>query len=73
MDDNDGEENQKSLGHIYNNLGMAYSSQGDFDEAIVYFEKSINIYKKIFGEEDISIANRLNNVKNTIPSPFQNY
>lgn len=43
---------------------MAYSSQGNYDEAIRYFEKSIEIYKKIFGEEDLSVGNRLNNVNN---------
>lgn len=41
---------------------MAYFGNSDIKKAIYYFEQSVDLYKKVFGENDISVGNRMNNV-----------
>ena len=42
---------------------MAYFGNNEIKKAIAYFEESVSLYKKVFGENDISVGNRLNNVR----------
>jgi len=58
----DNPENQKNLGHILNNLGLAYYGNNRVEEAIDRFNKSIEVYKTLQGPNDISVGNRLNNL-----------
>jgi hypothetical protein len=41
---------------------MAYYGINKLTEAKEYFEKSVEIYKEIYGEDDVSVGNRMNNV-----------
>jgi len=44
------------------NIGLAYHSKGDYDRALEYYEKALNIGKKIYGEEHPNIATNYNNI-----------
>ena len=46
----------------YNNLGLAYHHKGEYDKAIKYFEKSLNIELKALGEEHPNTAETYNNL-----------
>jgi tetratricopeptide (TPR) repeat protein len=48
-------------GLLYQRLGLAKDNQGEFDEAIKYYEKSLNIYKKR-RPDDPDLAITYNNV-----------
>ncbi|CAF1278495.1 unnamed protein product [Rotaria sordida] len=43
-------------------LGSTYDSMGDYSQALSYYEKSLNTYKKILPPNDISLAWPYNNI-----------
>ncbi len=54
--------NDRSLGIMFNNLGLSYASSNKLDEAIVYFEKSISTLLRKEDESIDLIINSLNNL-----------
>ena len=46
----------------YNNIGSIYSSQGDYTQALKYYEKALKIWLDIFGENHHEVATNYNNV-----------
>ena len=56
-----GEENSDTASS-YNNIGLVYSSLGDYPKALEYFEKSLETSKKLFGEEHPDTARAYNNI-----------
>ena len=46
---------------ILNNIGNVHYNQGKIEEALEYYHKTLNIYKKI-GNESIDQANTLKNI-----------
>jgi tetratricopeptide (TPR) repeat protein len=54
------DENEK--GNIYNGLGLDKQSQGEYKEAIAFFEKSLEIYKKILSPNHLNLATSYNNI-----------
>ncbi|KRX01605.1 hypothetical protein PPERSA_01508 [Pseudocohnilembus persalinus] len=65
IDQTEGEENKKQKGHILNSLGMTYNAVGKYNESISCLEQSIEVYKSVYGDEDISIAQRYHNLGET--------
>jgi tetratricopeptide (TPR) repeat protein len=47
---------------LYNSLGTALYSKGDHTNALSYFEKALEIYKKIYGNYHTKVAMVLNNM-----------
>jgi hypothetical protein len=43
--------------HTYNNMANVLKSQGILDNAMVLYEKALEIYKRTLGEEHLSVAN----------------
>ena len=41
---------------------MIYYQKGEIKKAIVNFEKTIEVYEKLHGNEHISVGNRINNL-----------
>lgn len=52
----------KSLSFLYNNLGIIYNNLGQFDEAINYHKKSLELKKKLDDRDYVSENNSINNI-----------
>ena len=50
------------IADCYNNIGIVYSSQGDYANALEYHEKSLEICLSIFGECHPNVATCYNNI-----------
>ena len=48
--------NDKSIANTLNNIGMTYQNISKPYDAFQYFNQSIDIYKKIYGEEYIGVT-----------------
>ncbi|MEZ4684576.1 MAG: tetratricopeptide repeat protein [Bacteroidia bacterium] len=48
--------------YVYNNLGGHFVEKGDFETALPYFNHSLAIAQKLFGNEHPTTANIINNV-----------
>lgn len=46
----------------YNNIGMVYYNQGNYDLALEYYQKALDIYEKIQGVEQERTATSYNNI-----------
>jgi len=51
-----------------NNIGLTYKSKGDYEKALAYFLKSLEIRKKVLGELHPAYATSLNNIGSTYKS-----
>ncbi|CAF4778052.1 unnamed protein product, partial [Rotaria socialis] len=47
---------------IYNQLGLMKYSQGEYQQAVTFYEKSLQICKKILSPDDPELATRYNNI-----------
>ncbi|CAF0928632.1 unnamed protein product [Didymodactylos carnosus] len=54
------EENHISLTTIYDNIGTIYYEKSDFDLALIYYKKSMNIRQYVLKETHSDIGNSLN-------------
>src|SRR5688572_12525833 len=63
-------KDQKGMAASYNNLGVAYKSQGALDKSLEYYITSLNIYETLNNKE--GIATTKNNIANiySIKSDF---
>ncbi|CAF2151177.1 unnamed protein product, partial [Rotaria magnacalcarata] len=48
--------------HIYHMLGMLKDDQGKYQEAVKFYEKSLEIYRKTLPEDDASLADLYNDM-----------
>ncbi|KAL4506706.1 hypothetical protein ABPG72_000277 [Tetrahymena utriculariae] len=55
-------QGQKKKGDLYNLVGYAYYCIGDIQKAIESFTQSLQICMELNGEEDVQVANRMNNL-----------
>ncbi len=39
------------MGNTFNGLGITYDSKGEYDKAIEYHMKALNIYQKVLGND----------------------
>ena len=46
----------------YNNMGMIYISMGQFDQALVSLQKTLELRTKIYGDRSLEVANSWNNL-----------
>ena len=46
----------------YNNIGMVYNEQGDYDKALEYYQKALATKEKVLGTEHPSTATSYNNI-----------
>ena len=46
----------------YNNLGMIYISMGQFDQALLSLQKTLELRTKIYGDRSLEVANSWNNL-----------
>ena len=64
------QEENASIATSLNNIGLIYKNKGEFDEALIYFQKSLKIRCRIFSvnesqletEGNVDIAQSLNNI-----------
>ena len=47
---------------VYDNMAVSYLELDDYEQAIIYLNKSIKIYEKVFGEDNVRITNALHNL-----------
>ena len=50
------------VAHIYNNVGMGFSHQGDYTVALEWYKKALAISEKVLGVEHPSTATTYNNI-----------
>ena len=55
-------DDHPNLAECYNNIGMVYRVQGEYDEALVQYQKSLEIQNCVLGCEDVSVAASYNNI-----------
>ena len=58
------ETKESTKGPICHQLGLMKQQQGDYPEAIAYYEKSIKIEEKQIPRNDLSLASSYNNIAN---------
>lgn len=46
----------------YNNIGIVYANLGDYDKALEYYFKALEIYKVVLGEKHSDTASSYNNI-----------
>ena len=56
------EENSENEGNLLYSLGIVYYSQGEYEKALEYYEKSLKIRLSILGENHPSMARSYNNI-----------
>ena len=54
--------NESGKASIYGQIGLAKSSQGQYKEAITFYEKVVEIYKKDLPSNNVSLAVAYNNI-----------
>lgn len=52
----------KEAASSYNNIGWVYKYQGDYDKALEYYFKALEIWEKVFGTEHPNMASSYNNI-----------
>ncbi len=57
----DGQENEDTAA-VYNNIGSMYQDKGDYDDALVQYQKALGIQEKVLGTEHPSTAATYNNI-----------
>jgi len=55
-----GEDNEKELAGLYNDIGLLHNNKGDYDIALEYYQKALEIYEKVFGTEHPDTAKSYN-------------
>ncbi len=64
--------NDSNLANNYNAIATNYWKQGDYKRAYDSFNKALDIFKQVYGEDDMNIAMCLNNM-GTVISNEKNY
>ncbi|CAF4555557.1 unnamed protein product, partial [Didymodactylos carnosus] len=54
--------NDPAMGPLYNNIGLIYSDQGEYYQALKYYAHSLEILLKILGPSHPSVARVYNNI-----------
>ncbi|CAF1215534.1 unnamed protein product [Didymodactylos carnosus] len=59
---NDTLPNDPAMGKFYNDLGLIYSDQGEYTQALKYYEQALGIHLKTLGPNHPSVASTYNNI-----------
>ena len=54
--------NESEKAPIYHQIGWAKDNQGEYKEAITYYEKAVEIYKKDLPSNNLRLASSYNNI-----------
>ena len=55
-------ENHPNVAMNYNNIGGVYYNQGNYDQALEYYNKALKIYLAVFGENHPDVAMSYSNI-----------
>ena len=55
-------ESHPDVATSYNNIGYVYSSQGNYNDALKYYQKALEILLKFYGESHPHVATYYNNI-----------
>ncbi|WP_143144231.1 ATP-binding protein [Flaviramulus basaltis] len=61
----------KRKAFLYNNLGVVYNHLEEYDAAIIYHNKALDLKRKLDGNNEITIDNSLNNLGHTYKNAGQ--
>merc|ERR1711991_325923 len=61
-------DDELKFAQTYNNLGIVYKSLGEYEKAITYFDKDLQITKDKLGENHVDVAASYNNLGNVYKS-----
>jgi CHAT domain-containing protein len=64
-------ENNSVTATLYNGYGCLYDDQSDFDKALDYFYKSLDIRLKIYGDNHSDVADSYNNIGNIFDKKYE--
>ena len=56
------EKDSTDIATSYNNIGLVYNRQGDYDKALEFYFKALDIYEKVLGKEHPYTATSYNNI-----------
>jgi tetratricopeptide (TPR) repeat protein len=59
---NEGRNEEVLVAKVYNNIGVLYGKKGDYDTALDYHKKSLDIKEKVLGTEHPDTATAYNNI-----------
>ncbi|CAF4725191.1 unnamed protein product, partial [Rotaria socialis] len=54
--------NDTDRAHIYHQLGILKNDQGQYQAAVTFYEKSLEIKRKALPEDDVSLADTYGNI-----------
>ncbi|CAF2077783.1 unnamed protein product, partial [Rotaria magnacalcarata] len=57
-----GASTDSDIAHIYHELGRVRKGQGEYPEAVKFYEKSLEIKRKTLSEDDVSLADTYGNI-----------
>ncbi|CAF5164975.1 unnamed protein product, partial [Rotaria magnacalcarata] len=57
-----GTSTDSDIAYIYHKLGRVRQGQGEYPEAVKFYEKSLEIERKTLPEDDASLATSYNNI-----------
>ena len=63
---NKSERRDKAIAYSYQNIGTAYQKKGDFENAIKWHEKALNLRKEVYGPNHQILSDSLNMLGNDI-------
>ncbi len=69
LEENEGVKSGKSF--VYNNLGIVFKELEQYEESVNYFNKSIELKRKLKGDNRIIIYGTINNLANTYKNANQ--
>lgn len=61
-------EDCRQMGDVWHHMGRVYGIPGKYDQAIVYYQKSVNIRLKTLGETHVNVGWSYNNIANCFHS-----
>ena len=55
-----------SVAATYNNMGMVYKRQGRHEEALVQYQRALEVFLVVYGQEHLDVAKSYGNIGNVL-------